>query len=128
MNELVGQKLGNYRLTRLLGKGGFASVYLGEHCTLNIQAAIKVLHAQLLNNDIDSFYHEARTVSRLEHPHISRVLDFAVEDSIPFLVMEYAPNGTLRTHHPKGIPLSLNTITSYVKQLAAALHMPMMRN
>src|SRR5579884_3612314 len=121
MNELVGQKLGNYRLTRLLGKGGFASVYLGEHCTLNIQAAIKVLHAQLINNEIDSFYHEARTVSRLEHPHISRVLDFAVEDSIPYLVMEYAPNGTLRTHHPRGIPLPLNTIISYVKQLAAAL-------
>src|SRR5437762_9204478 len=80
MNDLVGQQLGNYRLTRLLGKGGFASVYLGEHCTLNMQAAIKVLHAQLINSDIDSFHDEARTISRLEHPHILRVLDFAVED------------------------------------------------
>ena len=121
MNDLLGQQLGNYRLTRLLGKGGFASVYLGEHCTLTIQAAIKVLHAQLISSDIDSFHDEARTISRLEHPHILRVLDFAVEDSIPFLVMEYAPNGTLRTHHAKGIPLPLDTIISYVKQLAAAL-------
>ena len=37
-----GQQLGNYRLVRLLGQGGFADVYLGEHIYLGTSAAIKV--------------------------------------------------------------------------------------
>src|SRR6202007_2863759 len=57
----------------------------------------------------------------LVHPHIIRVLDFDVKDGIPFLVMDYAPNGSLRRIHPKGIPLPLPTVISYVKQLADAL-------
>jgi serine/threonine protein kinase len=49
------------------------------------------------------------------------VLDYNVEDGVPFLVMDYAPNGTLRHLHPDGTRLPLGTIVSYVKQLAAAL-------
>ena len=41
-----GQQLGNYRLIHLLGQGGFADVYLGEHIYLDTPAAIKVLHTQ----------------------------------------------------------------------------------
>src|SRR5438552_15312362 len=40
-------RFGNYRLVRLLGKGGAAEVYLGEHIHLGTHAAIKVLHTQL---------------------------------------------------------------------------------
>ena len=43
MVDYIGQQLGNYRLTRLLGEGAFAQVYLGEHIYLSTQAAIKVL-------------------------------------------------------------------------------------
>lgn len=43
MSGRVGQHLGNYRLVRLLGQGGFADVYLGEHVHLNSQAAIMIL-------------------------------------------------------------------------------------
>src|ERR1700736_6616380 len=101
MADRVGQQLGNYRLTRLLGKGGFAEVYLGEHLRLHTQAAIKVLHTRLANsNEVESFQNEARTIAHLEHPHIVRVLDFDVEGDVPFLVMGYAPNGSLRDLHP----------------------------
>ena len=47
MIEYVGQKLGNYRLIKLLGRGGFADVYLGEHIYLQTPAAIKVLQMRL---------------------------------------------------------------------------------
>src|SRR5205085_2473107 len=53
--------------------------------------------------------------------HIVRILDFGVDDNTPFLVMDYAPQGTLRERYPKGTPLPLATIVSYVKQVAAAL-------
>ncbi len=121
MADLVGQQLGNYRLLRLLGEGGFAEVYLGEHIHLGTHAAIKVLRTQLISDDVDKFRIEARTIARLIHPHIVRVLDFGVEGKTPFLVMDYAPHGTLRQRHPYRTRLPLDTIISYVKQVADAL-------
>ena len=122
MADRVGQQLGNYRLMHLLGHGGFAEVYLGEHIYLKSQAAIKVLHTQLADAaDIENFRREAETIVSLAHPHIVRVLDFDVKDGVPFFVMDYAPNGTLRGRHPKGIALPLPMVVSYVKQVAEAL-------
>lgn len=122
MADLVGLKLGNYQLTRFLGRGGFADVYLGEHQRLKTLAAIKVLHTRLSDKDVDGFLKEAQFIAHLEHPHIIRVLDFDVmEDGAPFLVMSYAPNGTLRDLHPKGTPLPLPMLVGYVKQVADAL-------
>lgn len=117
----VGQLLGNYRLVELLGTGGFAEVYLGEHRHLGTQAAIKVLHNHLSGEASENFLVEARKIAHLSHAHIVRVLDFGVEDSMPFLVMDYAPNGTLRQKHPTGTPLLLATILTYTRQVASAL-------
>lgn len=121
MTSLIGQQLGNYRLTKLLGQGSFADVYLGEHLYLEAEAAIKVLRVQFSEDDAKSFLKEARVIARLLHPHIVRVLDFGVQENVSFLVMDYAPNGTLRQRHPKGVPLPLDTIIPYVKQVASAL-------
>ena len=53
--DLIGQRLGNYRLVRLLGEGGYAQVYLGEHVLLSMQAAIKVVHTRFSECDITRF-------------------------------------------------------------------------
>src|SRR6202022_451806 len=53
--ERIGQRLGNYQLIRLLGEGGFAEVYLGEHLHLKTQAAVKLLHTRLSIDDIEGF-------------------------------------------------------------------------
>ena len=121
MADRTGQQLGNYRLIRLIGKGGFAEVYLGEHVFLNTPVAVKVLHAQLSREDMEKFLKEARTIARLVHPHIVRVTDFGVEGETPFLVMDYAPNGTLHQRHPFGSILQPALVASYVKQIAEAL-------
>ena len=121
MADRVGQQLGNYRLVRLIGSGGFADVYLGEHVYLNTPVAVKILQAKVADDDLQGFLNEARTIAHLVHPHIVRVMDFGVQDEIPFLVMDYASNGTLRKLHPKGTQLPLSTIVSYVKQVAFAL-------
>jgi eukaryotic-like serine/threonine-protein kinase len=121
MVDRVGQLLGHYQLVRLLGKGGFADVYLGEHRSLRTLAAIKVLNTRLVEDDVEEFLKEARIVAHLIHPQIVRIFDFVVQQDTPFLVMDYAPNGTLRQRHPKGTPIALPSILDYVKQLTEAL-------
>ncbi len=123
MNDRVGQHLGNYRLLYRLGSGGFAEVYLGEHIYLKRQAAIKVLPMRLTNDEMESFSNEARTIAALKHPNIISVLDFGIQDSTstPYLVMDFAPNGTLRQRYSKGTKLSPDTMLPYIKQVAEAL-------
>jgi len=121
MADRVGQQFGNYRLVALLGQGGYAEVYLGQHVRFNQQAAIKVLHVHLSGQEAEHFQHEAETIAQLAHPAIVRVFDFDVQDGVPFLVMDYAPDGTLRRCYPKGSLVPLPQIVSYVKQVAAAL-------
>ena len=122
MTDYSGQRLGSYQVTGLIGRGGFADVYLGEHIYLKSQVALKMLSTTVTKQeDMDNFLKEAQTVARLIHPHIIRVTDFGVENDIPFLVMDYAPNGTLRQRHPHGTRLPLVTVVPYVRQLANAL-------
>src|ERR1700694_4486533 len=121
MTDRIGQQLGHYRLNRKLGSGGFADVYLAEHIYLNTPAAVKLLNASLASWDIQNFHNEAKTIARLVHPHIVRILDFGIEASIPYLVMEYAPNGTMRQRYPKETQVPLPLVVMYVEQIASAL-------
>jgi serine/threonine protein kinase len=121
LSDSTGQLLGNYKLVRLLGQGGFSDVYLGEHVHLNTYAAIKILRTRLAEDSVENFRTEARTLAHLKHPNIVQVLDFGVDGMTPYLVMQYAPNGTLRQRHPRGVPVALNVVVSYVKQMATAL-------
>ena len=120
MADRVGQQIGNYRLVKLLGKGGFAEVYLGQHVHLaSKQAAIKILH--LLDVDARKFQKEAETTEQLVHPHIVRLLDFDLEQGTPFLVLDFAPGGSLQARHPKGSVVPLATVGTYLNELAPAL-------
>lgn len=121
-SDRVGQQVGEYRLIRLLGGGGFGEVYLGEHVRNHSYAAIKILHARLTRSEeLKAFINEARTF-RLKHPHIVPLLDFGMAlNDVPYLVMEYASHGTLRERHPLGIQVPLPAVVSYVNQVASAL-------
>src|SRR5258708_1296005 len=121
MIDRVGQKVGKDCLVRVVGRGGFVDVYLGEHIYLKSQAALKVMRMSLTGEERVAFIKEAQTLMQLAHPNIVRVLDFAIEDDQPFLVMIYAPNGTLRERHPAGSRLAMDTIVAYVEQVASAL-------
>ncbi len=118
----LGQQMGEYHLLRLLGKGAFGAVYLAEHVHDGSRVAVKLLQIHLNHSeDFKAFLNEARTI-RLRHPHIVPLLDFGLShEEQPFLVMEYAPGGTLRNSHAKGSRLPLPTILRYVQQMASAL-------
>src|SRR5213082_449157 len=121
MADRVGQHFGNYRLISLLGQGGFAEVYLGQHVRLNLQAAIKVLHTHLTGQEAEHFQQEAETIATLIHPSIVRILDYDVQEGVPCLIMDYASGGSLRQRYPKGSVVPLSVVVSHVKQVAVAL-------
>jgi serine/threonine protein kinase len=120
-NDLVGEQIGNYRLLRLLGKGGYANVYLGEHIYHKTRVAIKLFHRNVSDADLEEILTEARTIARLEHPRIIRIFECNVENEYPYLVMGYAPQGSLRQRHPRGTRLPCSLVVSYVEQIATAL-------
>lgn len=123
MNNLSGRQFGNYRLLRLLGQGGFADTYLAEQIYVHTQAAVKIVQTQFGQGDQESFFNEARMIAHLNHPNIVRLIDFGVSDSrnTPYLIMEYAPNGTLRQRHPRGEIVPIERVVQYVRNIAAAL-------
>src|SRR5215472_14598908 len=121
MADRVGHEVGHYHLQALLGEGGYAQVYLGEHRYLKTQAAIKLLSQRLDPPAEQAFLQEAQTIASLIHPHIVRVLDFGLDNGIPFLVMDYAPHGSLRQRYPRGMPLPLPEIVPLVQQAAQAI-------
>jgi serine/threonine protein kinase len=122
MSDRVGQQIGNYQLIRLLGKGGYAEVYLGQHRYLKTEAAIKIFPVFATEEDRKAFLTEAQIMARLRHDHIVRILEGSVEQGIPYLVMDFAPNGTLKDRHPGGEQLALTMVLGYVKDVANALH------
>jgi serine/threonine protein kinase len=72
--------------------------------------------------DLEEFLAEARRTASLDHPHIVRVLECDVEDGTrPYLVMDYAPGGTLRHRYPKGSCVPPALIISMVQQASSAL-------
>lgn len=88
---------GRYRLERVLGTGGMASVWLARDVELDRDVAVKVL-ADVLALDPDylsRFEREARVAANLSHPHLVRVFDFSDDGPRPYLVMEYVPGGSL---------------------------------
>ena len=120
MGERLGQYIDNYHLIRHLGAGAFGDVYLGKHIHDQSLVAVKLL--MLLDEDWKAFVKETSTAFRLKHPHIVQLLSFGVgTDDIAYLIMNYAPNGTLRDRHPKGSQLPLETVLSYLQPLTSAL-------
>ncbi len=92
---------GKYRIIERIGAGGMGEVYRGEHITLHMPVAIKVLHTHRAAEPdiVRRFYREARASAQLNHPHVVRVLDFGNEgDALPYLVMEWLEGMTLQAY------------------------------
>lgn len=93
-HSLVGQSLaeGRYLVKSVLGRGGFATVYVGEHSQIEQSVAIKVLQMpddERADTFRERFLREARTASQIKHPDVVRIFDYGVTDTNePFMVME----------------------------------------
>lgn len=85
-----------YTVLTAVGRGGNASIFSGRDAT-GAQVAIKVLHPELaVSVAADRFLREIRYASRLDHPHIARLIDSGEADYLLWYVMPYVPGESLR--------------------------------
>jgi serine/threonine-protein kinase len=87
---MVGEMVGSYRVTRLLGKGGMGVVYAGQHKLLGREAAIKVLKPRYSKDEdmVGRFFNEARASSLIKHPGIVDAFDFGhLADGSAYIIM-----------------------------------------
>jgi serine/threonine protein kinase len=119
---LVGQKLGKYEITELLGQGGMATVYKGYQRDVDRFVAVKVLppHPGRSSAFVERFRLEARTIARLQHPHILPLYDYGDDDDILYLVTAYVDGGSLSDLIRRG-SLPLADAQQYFGQVAGAL-------
>ena len=95
----IGQLLdGRYRVESLIARGGMATVYLGTDTRLDRTVALKIMHAELANDEdfVRRFVGEARSVARLSHPNVVTVFDQGADGRTLYLAMEHVPGRTLR--------------------------------
>ncbi len=113
---------GRYRLVRVLGKGGFANVYLAYDSVLDQQVAIKILKLGMASkSDQDRFLREARIGARLRHPNIAQVIDILQAPDGLQMIMEYCPGGTLSELVKQQGPLAPHRAIIVARQAAQAL-------
>src|SRR5918999_1032699 len=99
VDPLVGRVLdGRYRIDSRIARGGMATVYLSHDLKLDRTIALKVMHANLAQDEdfVRRFIHEAKSAAALSHPNIVAVFDQGTDGANVFLAMEYVPGRTLR--------------------------------
>ena len=125
--------IGKYRLIEELASGAFGRVYRAENISQhNRVVALKVMHTAHLGStqERESFLREARFLKMLEHPYILPILDADIDDEFPYLVTEYAPNGSLYDKLQKQAPrpLSVQESLNVLAQIGQALSYAHQRN
>jgi len=114
---------GRYRISRKLGGGGMADVYLAEDQELGRRVAVKMLHARYVNDEqfVERFRREATHAAGLSHPNIVSIFDRGESDGSYFIVMEYVEGRTLkeliRSRGLCPVPVAI----AYTRQILAAL-------
>jgi serine/threonine protein kinase len=117
-------RIGRYRVQGVLGKGGFGVVYLAHDGQLQRRVAIKVPHRELISQpgDAEAYLVEARTLARLDHPHIVPVHDVGSSDEVPcFIVSKYIDGANLGRRMEQA-SLSHAEVADLVATVAEALH------
>ncbi|HMY59373.1 MAG TPA: serine/threonine-protein kinase [Pseudomonadota bacterium] len=95
---MVGNKLGNYEIVRLIGKGGMGAVYEGLQSNIRRRVAIKVLLPDFAKSEgiVRRFHNEALAVNEIKHPGVVQISDVGkADDGSIFLVMEFLEGETL---------------------------------
>lgn len=125
-DPFIGLIIGDrYQIIERIGTGGWGSVYKARHLTLSMDLAIKIVHQHHLQDELSirRFEQEAQLLSRVDSPHIVRIIDHGMSPS-PFIVMEYVPGISLRnwlkTQGPMPPQMAIDLFLQLCEALGAA--------
>jgi serine/threonine protein kinase len=120
------EKVGRYRVTRIIGEGGMGIVYAAHDDRLDRPVAIKVIRPEAIADGTarERFRREARAAARVSHPHICTLYEFDEIDGQPFLVMELLEGEPLAARIARGPLTPADTLDVALPMLEAlaALH------
>jgi serine/threonine protein kinase len=121
---MINTSIGKYKISKLIGEGGMASVYEAEHEMLGTKVAIKVLNPILsANAEIKTrFRNEAKLMASLDHPNITKVIDFDEQPQQLSIVMEFLNGEDLDQKIKRNGPLSEKEISDIFSQTLSAFH------
>src|SRR5881296_2701230 len=126
--DLVRERLqriieGEYRIERLLGKGGMGQVFLAHDLTLEREVAIKVLPPDVSQDDqvVRRFQQEAKTAAKLDHPNIIPIYRVESEGGLNYFVMKYISGTSLEDLLDQKRPLPVPEIQRILWEAACAL-------
>lgn len=121
--DLTGKTLGQYAISRQLGQGGMATVYLAEQTSIGRQVALKIMPAYFMHDPtfLERFNQEVQVIAKLQHPRILPVYDFGEFEGQPYIVMAYMSGGTLSDRIKQDGPMPLDEVVQIVKQIAEGL-------
>jgi serine/threonine-protein kinase len=82
--------VGRYRLDERLGAGGMGSIWRAQHLVLAAPVAVKLIDREAVPDEetLQRFMREAQSAATLRSPHVVQILDYGVDDKLPFIVME----------------------------------------
>ncbi|WP_425613736.1 WD40 repeat domain-containing serine/threonine protein kinase [Anatilimnocola sp. NA78] len=121
-DQLLPERIGEYRLLRLIGRGGMGVVYEALHERLVRRVALKMLGRMSLADSIarERFRREAEATAKLSHPSIVQVLEVGEHQGQPFLALEYVAGPSLAEQW-KLSRYSAQEAAELVEQLARAI-------
>lgn len=124
-SDLIGTRLGNYRLVRLLGRGRMGVVYLAQDEALLRPTALKIMSWSFLATNASRpeawFLAEARSVASIHHPNVVQVYNVAKHSGHCYVAMEYVEGVSGDKLISKRGPLPAIQATEIVLQIAGAL-------
>lgn len=123
-HPLIGESVGKYKITRVIGVGGMGTVFEAQHDTLNQRVAIKVMHPKLMadQDSLRRFLNEAKTTSLVHHVGLVRVFDYGqLPDNSAYMMMEFLEGESLRARLAQVEKLGAADALRITRQIAAAL-------
>src|SRR5262245_58530853 len=117
------EKLGPYKLEKILGRGGMGAVYVGLHEETGERAAVKVLSGHLADDEAfrERFKIEVETLKRLSHPNIVQLSGYGEDDGHLFYVMELVKGKSLHDELAAGRRFNWREVTRIGIAVAQAL-------
>ncbi len=118
------QKIGRYEILEKVGRGGMGVLYRGTDPVLDREVAIKVMLGDFSDGESDArarFFREARAAARLQHRNIVTIFEFAEEDGVPYIVMEFLRGRSLSSRMAAEPLLTVDQSLDVLIQLCTGL-------